>query len=301
MLFSLCSRLLSAQWLSFALKFWLNREGQSPFHNTNIFILINTICPLLYGPQSAVSSAASSPSVFLHLGLHRYPLQLQNNALLVFFHCAFSRSVPFVMTYLCITHLFLIISPLIFQFSLLCRPPSLHPFSSASLKAFHLSTISVPATPTHPHSTQFLSSPLYSFISSFPILLLYLSARLPPASSLSVPSVPSLSFLLPPAPTPLSHPPPAEIKPRWREPGPATSPTEAQPHGPKKQTLKNKIKYIKTGMGSLLRGQCIFLDTISHFYTLPALLHPVCLCSSPSVCFAPSLLPFLLRQTLSQS
>lgn len=256
--------------------------------------MINTICPLLYGPQSVVSSPASSPSVFLHLSLHRYPLQLQNNVLGLFFHCAFSRSVPFVTTYLCITHLFLIISPLIFQFSLLCRPPSLHPFSSASLKAFHLSTISMPATPPHPP---------FDSILIFPSIFLHLFFSYPsslsfrPATSRILPLCVLCPFsLLPPA----SHPP-AEIKPRWREPGPATSPTEAQPHGPKKQTLKNKIKYIKTAIGSLLRGRCIFLDTISHFYTLPALLHPVCLRFSPSVCFAPSLLPFLLRQTLSQS
>lgn len=128
---------------------------------------------------------------------------------------------PFVATYLCITHLFLIISPLIFQFSLLCRPPSLHPFSSASLKAFHLSTISMPATPSSPrnlqppsihrHSTQFLSSPpiFLHLFSSYPPPLSFPPGYLP-HPSLCVPSIlpssPSscpLSRTLPPPHPPL--------------------------------------------------------------------------------------------------
>lgn len=52
---------------------------------------------------------------------------------------------------------------------------------------------------TLPYLTRFLSPLLYSFISSFPIRLLYLSAQLPLTSFLSVPSVPSL-FHRPPAP-----------------------------------------------------------------------------------------------------
>lgn len=68
-------------------------------------------------------------------------------------HGSFSGSVAFVMSYLCISHLFLIISPLIFQFSLLCRPPSLHPFLLPRLKRFTsplslcLATLPHPPTP----------------------------------------------------------------------------------------------------------------------------------------------------------
>lgn len=231
-------------------------------------------------PQSAVSSAPSSarwsPFTLASAG--------PRSNFKTMCPPTFSVSVPFVTTYLCITHLFLIISPLIFQFSLLCRPPSLHPFLPPRLKRFTSLLSQCLGTPPLP----------FDSILIFPSIFLHLFFSYP--SSLSF--CPATSCIHPlcalyhlPLRTP-AHPPAAEIKPRWREPGPTTSPTEAQPHGPKKQTLKNKIKYIKTAKGPPLHGQCIFLDTISHFYTLPALLHPDCLCFSPSVCFAPSLLLF---------
>lgn len=96
---------------------------------------------------------------------------------------AFSVSLPFVTSYLCITHLFLIISSLIFQFSLSVSAT----LSSASLKAFHLSTICMPGHTSSVRLNSYLllctpSSPL------FPILVLYLSAQPPLASSPSVPS-----------------------------------------------------------------------------------------------------------------
>lgn len=146
-------------------------------------------------------------------------------------------------------------------------PPSVSAsLSSASFKAFHLSTspclgIFLPIR-HNSYLPLYIPSSLLS-LSFFSIFLL--------ASSLSVPSI---------------SPPSAEIKPRRREPGLATR--------TRKQTLKNKIKYIKTEIGSVLHGRCIFLDTISLFYALPALLHPVWLCVSlpPSVLLSLSL-PFL--------
>lgn len=154
--------------------------------------------------------------------------------------------------------------------------------SSAPLEAFHLSTISMPG-----HTSPIrLNSYLPFYIPSsllFPILPLYLSAQLPLCTLYSQlrPSLP----LPPPSP---SSCPRLKLNPVGVSLARPRLPTKAQAHRPKKQTLKNKIKYIKTAMGSLLHGQCIFLDTISHFNTLSALLHPVCLCFSPPVCFAPS-------------
>lgn len=190
---------------------------------------------------------------------------------------------PFVTTYLCITHLFLIISPLIFQFSLLRRPPSLHPFSSASLKAFHLSTISVPATPLSPRNLQpptpstaiRLNSYLpllYSFISSLPILLLYLF-RL--ATSRIRPSVCPLSSLLPLPPAPsaaplhrLTRPSPAEMKPRRRETGPGNvSHQGSATWASQKQTLNSKIKYIKTTKGPAAPWPSVYFRISFHIFT----------------------------------
>lgn len=250
--------------------------------------------PVTFCPQSAVSSL----SVSLHLGLHTSSLKLQNNVVFLFFfppprlslHIQRIRSLCHDL----FMHYTSFLNNLSSHLSIFPPlPPSVSAsLSSAWLKAFHLATISTPGqlTPTTPqpctHLPIRLNSYLTFYIPSSFLFLSFFSIFLP--SYLSHP--PSLCPLST-APT-LAPSPPAEIKPRWREPGPTTSPTEAQPHGPKKQTLKNKIKYIKTAMGSPLHGQCIFLDTISHFYILPALLHPVCLCFSPSVCFAPSLLPF---------
>lgn len=138
------------------------------------YTLINGAFLLLYGPN-----LPSPPrSVFLHRS--RCRLQLQNNVFISpaqKIHCAFSRSVPFVTTYLRITHLFLIISLLIFQFSLLCRRPSLRPLSSSWLKAFHLSTISMPGPAPPPiRLTSYL--PLYIPSS---LLLLSLFSIFPPS------------------------------------------------------------------------------------------------------------------------
>lgn len=254
------------------------------------YILIYTICLLLSAPNLPSPSLPPprwSPFTLAPTG----PRSIFKTLCFFHIHGAFSGSIPFVTSYLCITHLFLIISPLIFQFSLLCRPPSLHPFLLPRLKRF-----------TSPLSPCLGTHPPFDSILIFPSIFLHLFFSYP----FSLSFYPATSCTLPLCalyPLPFCHPvpPSVEIKPRWHEPGPTTSPTEAQPHRPKKQTLKNKINYIKTVMGSLLHGQCIFLDTISQFYTLPALLHPVCLCSFPSVCLAPSLVPFHLRQTLWQS
>lgn len=151
-------------------------------------------------------------------------------------------------------------------------PPSVSasPFFCLALSASPLRYLSTWATSFPPPSLPppFLSYPLYSFISSFPILPLYLSAQLP-------------SSLCPLSPFPL-RPPAWKLNPVGVGPARPRLPPSLSRTDPRKQTLNNKIKYIKTALGSPLRGQRIFLDTIFTFFTLfPALLHPVCLRLSP--------------------
>lgn len=159
-------------------------------------------------------------------------------------------SVPFVTSYLCIIHLFLIISPLIFQFPFLCRPLSLPSFLLPDLKRF-----------TSPLSPCLATLPPVRLNSYLP---LYVSSSLlfPPFFSIFLPSYFLLCALYPrlcPSPCPSSCPR-LKLNHRRHEPGPTTSLTGAPPHRPKKQTLKNKIKYIKPAVASPLHGQFIFSD-----------------------------------------
>lgn len=190
-------------------------------------------------PQSAVAllPPPSSPSVFLHLGLHRSPLQLQNNVGLFFFsphiRCAFSRSVP--LCHDLFMHYTSFLNNLSSHLSIFLPllPPSLHPFSSAWLKAFHLSTISMPghppAPPKNPTTTTIQlnsylplyipsSLPFLSFFSIFRPSYRPQSPSLCPLSLLSASSCPhpphnpqlklnpvSVSLARPRLPTRLSH------------------------------------------------------------------------------------------------
>lgn len=198
--------------------------------------------------------------------------------------CVFSQSSCFTQTLfihwnffltglLCITNLFLIICLLIFQFSLLCWPWSFHPFL-LPLDYLH-------AWASYPRLTQLLSHPLHCFISF--CLILYLFAQRTLLRSLSAPY----------PPYPLFFPSPADIKPCQSSVGP-TIRLPSRLHHVHHETLEAKIKSIRTAVGSLLRGQGVFLDAISYFLTLPALLHPVGLCFSP---FGVFLLGFCLSQT----
>lgn len=156
---------------------------------------------------------------------------------------------PFVTTYLCITHLFLIISPLIFQFSFLCYPRLCIPFLLPGLKRF-TSPLSqclgnsppVPRPYPTPNPLRLRSYlPLY-IPSSLPFLSLFSIFRL--SYLLYSPSLSALyPFSLLPHPP---HNPQLKLDPVGVSLAQATSPYAAQPHGPKTQTLKNKIKYIKT-------------------------------------------------------
>lgn len=229
-------------------------------------------------PQSAVSFPSSLLSVSLHLGLHRSLLQLQNS---VFFHVysASSGPIPVVTSYLCITHLFLIISSHIFQFSLLCRPPSLHSFLVPRLKRF-----------TSPLSPCPGALPPFDTILIFLSIFLHLFFFYP--SSLSC--CPATSRI-PPSLRPLSPPflspcPPAEIKLCRHEPGPTTSPTEAQPHGPKKTDLEKQDKVHQNCSGFTAPWAVYIFGYHFTFLHSPCPAPPsLSVFLSPSFCFAPSL------------
>lgn len=168
-------------------------------------------------PQSAVAllPPPSSPSVFLHLGLHRSPLQLQNNVGLFFFsphiRCAFSRSVP--LCHDLFMHYTSFLNNLSSHLSIFLPllPPSLHPFSSAWLKAFHLSAISMPGHPPAPQKTP--PPPPFNSILIFPSIFLHLFLSYPfslsfgQATARNLPLCALYPFsLLPPVLTPLTTP-----------------------------------------------------------------------------------------------
>lgn len=79
----------------------------------------------------------------------------------------------FLTSLSCITNLSLIICLLIFQFSLLCRPPSLHPFLPPRLKRF-TSRLSRRLGTLTPFNTTLISSFLLLHLLLFFCLILYL-------------------------------------------------------------------------------------------------------------------------------
>lgn len=213
-----------------------------------------------------VSSCLRFLSIFLHPASHK--------------HCSFTETF-FLTSLLCITSLFLIICLLIFQFSLLCWPWSFHPFLLPRLKHF-TSRLSPRLGQLPPFNT--------TLISSFTLLHLFLPHSVSfctvDSSAFSVRSIPSLSVLLPPLRLILN--------PVKAASAPLRFPSRLHHVHQGNETLETKIKCIRTAVGSLLRGQGVFLDAMSYFLTLPALLHPVFLCFSP---FSVFLLGFFLSQT----
>lgn len=183
LLFSLCSRWLPAQRLSFALKLRINHEGRRAFHNTHhlYYILINTICLL----------PSATNLLFASLSHRRHsPFTLASTGPRLRLFPQHSQLIQRIHSFLCITHLFLIISSLIFQFSLLCRPPSLLPFLPPRFKRF-TSPLSPRRGPLPPFDTILIVP------SVFLHLLLLLSLL-----SIFLLSYPSRS----PSPCPLFHP-----------------------------------------------------------------------------------------------
>lgn len=196
-------------------------------------------------------------------------------------HCEFTETVRFVTSYLCIIHL-LIICLLIFQFSLLCCRLSLHPFLLPRLKRF-TSPLS-PCRGTLPHrSTQFLSRPLYSFISFSFIYLFFIYSLCLATSHTFMLRAPSVR---PPAPGPRL----------FRVKLNAVNVSWFNSADLKKADLEKGDKLYQICSSSPLVGSvCIFTPLPT-----PCSTHPVCaLFPSPFFsCFFP--LRLLLRQTLSQ-
>lgn len=166
-------------------------------------------------------------------------------------------------------------------------PPSVSasPFFCLALSASPLRYLSTWATSFPPPSLPpilILPSIFLHLFFSYPPSLSFC-----PATFLSVPSIP--------LPSPSSC---LEIKPRWRGPGPTTSPAEPQPHGPKKTDLEQQDKVHQNCTGFTAPWPAYIFGYHFHiFYTFPRPAPPSLSASlSPSV--SPSPPP---RQTLSQS
>lgn len=145
--------------------------------------------PATFCPQSAVSFPPSSPLVSLHLGPHWPPLHLQNT---VFFPHSWRIQWIHSLCHKLFMHYTSFLNNLSSHLSIFPPlPPSVSAsFSSASLKAFHLSTISMPGHTSPIRLNSYL--PLY-----IPSSLLFLSFF-----SIFLPS----HLLHPPSLCPLSPP-----------------------------------------------------------------------------------------------
>lgn len=149
-------------------------------------------------------------------------------------------------------------------------PPSVSasPFFCLALSASPLRYLSAWATSLSPSHSPILilTSIFLHLFFSYPPSLSFC-----PATFLSVPSIP--------LPSPSSR---LEIKPRWRERGPTTSPAEPQPHGPEKTDLEQRDKVHQNCTGFTAPWPAYIFGCHFHIsYTFPALLHPVCLRLSP--------------------